>query len=158
MEVYAVAQASPRDKPKLLVHVLDKPKRLSAASSARRRSCSPLAPPPRSLPRSAAGWALATDLLLRLHPGSTPCLPSLLSSYPSPLLLFLLFSRDSSPPRAQPLSPLPARRGQDAPRAHAASISPDPLNPNYSAQVGQSLYLITECLLLISSRHSISNY
>ncbi len=24
MEVYAVAQASPRDKPKLLVHVLDK--------------------------------------------------------------------------------------------------------------------------------------
>ena len=49
----------------------------------------------------------------------------------------------------------PGGRGQ---RAHAASISPDPLNPNYSAQVGQSLYLITECLLLISSRHSISNY
>ena len=40
-----------------------------------------------------------------------------------------------------------------AQRAHAASISPDPLNPNYSAQVGQSLYLISECLLLISSSH-----
>ena len=32
-------------------------------------------------------------------------------------------------------------------RAHVASISPDPLNPNYSAQVGQSLHLIAESLL-----------